>query len=150
MKAHEIMIREVYKVRETDSVRSVILQFIQHRISGMPIVNEKEEIVGYISDGDIMRYIGKHKDIVIDSIFYVNVIKGDDFNFEDRAKKILDQNVMLLAKKPIKVAWDEEVEDIAATLGKKQFKKLPVEKNGVLVGIISRGDVIRNTFRSLL
>jgi len=150
MQAHEMMIREVYKVRETDSVRSVIQLFIQHRISGLPIVNEMEEIVGYISDGDIMRYIGKHKDIVIDSIFYVNVIKGDDFNFEERAKKILDKNVMLLAKKPIKVAWDEEIEVIAATLGKKQFKKLPVEKDGVLVGIISRGDVIRNTFRSLL
>ena len=46
MKAHDIMNRYVYKVKETDTVRSVIERFIQHRISGLPVVNERNEIVG--------------------------------------------------------------------------------------------------------
>lgn len=45
---------------------------------------------------------------------------------------------------------DEEIENIAAILGKRQIKKLPVKRNGVLVGIISCGDVIRHTFRTIL
>ena len=58
---------------------------------------------------------------------------------------------MKIAKKRvIKVSWDENLEKIAALLGKKQIKKVPVEKNGVLVGIISRGDVIRNSFKELI
>jgi len=151
MKAHEIMISRVYKVKETDSVRSVIERFIEHRISGLPVVNERNEIVAYISDGDIMRYIGKHRDIIVDSIYYVGVVKGDDQDFEERVRKILDLNVMSIAKKKvIKVDWNEEIENVAAILGQKRIKKLPVERNGVLVGIISRGDVIRHTFKSLL
>lgn len=151
MQAHEIMIKQVYKVKESDTVRSVIERFIEHRISGLPVVNERNEIVSYISDGDIMRYIGKHRDVVVDSIYYVAVFKGDQEAYEERARRLLDLNVMEIGKKKvIKVSWDEEIEDIAAILGKKQIKKLPVERNGVLVGIISRGDVIRHSFKSLM
>ncbi|NOU98096.1 CBS domain-containing protein [Paenibacillus sp. LMG 31456] len=151
MQAHEIMNTHVYKVKETDTVRLVIEKFIEHRISGLPIVNERNEIVAYISDGDIMRYIGKHKDIILDTVYFVNVVKGDDEEFEERAKKILDLNVLSIAKKKvIKARWDEEIEYVAAILGEKQIKKLPVERNGVLVGIISRGDVIRHSFNAIL
>ncbi|MDQ0230881.1 CBS domain-containing protein [Metabacillus malikii] len=151
MKAYEIMNKHVYKVKEQDTVRTVIEKFIEYGISGLPVVNDRNEIVAYVSDGDIMRYIGKHKDIIVNGFFYVNVIKGDEFEFEERTKQILDLNVMEIAKKSvIKVNELEDVENIAATLGKKQIKKLPVERDGVLVGIISRGDVIRTSFKAIL
>lgn len=151
MQAHEIMISPIYKVKETDTVRSVIERFLEHRISGVPVVNERNEIVAFVSDGDIMRYIGKHEDLVVDSYYYSAVLKGDDEQFEERAESLLRLNVLEIAKrKVIKVGWDVEVESIAAILGKKQIKKLPVERNGVLVGIISRGDVIRHAFQSIV
>lgn len=149
MKAHDIMNRYVYKVKETDTVRSVIERFIQHRISGLPVVNERNEIVGYISDGDIMRYIGKKNDRVIGTFYYVVIT--DQEELEDKVKHILDLNVLAIAKRKVVTAsWDEDVEQIAAILGRKQIKKLPIERNGVLVGIISRGDVIRHVFRDVL
>lgn len=151
MQAHEIMIKEVYKVKETDNVRSVVRNFIDYRISGLPVVNDRNEIVGYVSDGDIMRYIGKHKDIFVDALYTVSVIKGDEESFDERVQTILDLNVLKIAKSKVeKVEWDREMEDVAAFLGEKQIKKLPVERDGVLIGIISRGDVIRNTFKSIL
>jgi CBS domain-containing protein len=151
MLAHEIMVSHVYKVKESDTVRSVIEKFIDYKISGLPIVNDRNEIVGFISDGDILRYIGKHEDHIIDSIYYAVVIKGDDEDFDQRLQSLLHLNVMKIAKKKVvKVAWDEKMEIIAAVLGKKQIKKVPVEKNGVLAGIISRGDVIRNSFKELI
>lgn len=151
MQAHEMMISEVYKVKETDSVRSVIRNFIEYRISGVPVVNDRNEIVAYVSDGDIMRYIGKHKDIFVDSLYTVSVFKGDNEDFDERIRKVLDLNVLKIAKNKVtKIEWNKEIEDVAAILGEKRIKKLPVERNGVLVGIISRGDVIRNTFKSIL
>ena len=151
MKAHEIMVSEVYKVNERDTIRSVLERFVNKRISGLPVVNDRNEIVGYISDGDIMRYIGKHKDIIINTFFFMELVKGDDENFEERVKRILELNVMKIAVTKLhKVQWNDEVEDIAAILGEKRIKKLPVERDGVLVGIISRGDVIRNSFKDLL
>lgn len=151
MQAHEIMNKNVFKVKEYETVRSVIEKFIEHGISGLPIVDDRNVIVGYMSDGDIMRYIGKHKDILIDTFYYTSVIKMDDEEFDERAKNILDLNVMRVAKKNVqKVSWDEEIENVAAILGNKRIKKLPVERNGVLVGIISRGDVIRHVFKAML
>jgi len=151
MQAQDFMITQVHKVKDSDTVRSVIEKFIDYRISGLPVVNDKNEIVGYISDGDIMRYIGRHEDRVVDSFYYAFVIMGDEVEFEERERRLLDLNVMEIAKKKImKVQWNESIENIAALLGKRQIKKLPVERNGVLVGIISRGDVIRHSFKSLL
>jgi CBS domain-containing protein len=151
MIAHEIMIKHVFKVKNADSVKAVIEKFIEHRISGLPVVNDRNEIVAYVSDGDIMRYIGKHEDRVIDSFYYVFVMKGDEDEFEGRMQKLLNLPVMEIAKKRVvTVQWDTDIEEIAAILGKKQIKKLPVERNGVLAGIISRGDVIRHSFQSLL
>ncbi|WP_188454831.1 CBS domain-containing protein [Virgibacillus oceani] len=151
MQAVDMMIKNVYKVSEKDSVRSVIEKFIDYRISGVPVINDRNEVVAYVSDGDIMRYIGRHKDIIVDSLYTVNVIKGDDEEFENRVKKILDLSVLQIAKKKVITApWDEEIENVAATLGKKQIKKLPIERDGKLIGIISRGDVIRHTFKTIL
>ncbi|WP_138416182.1 CBS domain-containing protein [Aquibacillus sediminis] len=151
MKAHEIMKHDVVKVKEASNVRSVIEKFIEKGISGMPIVNEKDEMVAYISDGDIMRFIGKQKDYVIDMIAFVNVVAGEQGDFNERTRRILDLNVLEIAKKRyIKVNWDDDIEDVAAILGRKQVKKLPVERDGVLIGIISRGDVIRDAFKALL
>lgn len=151
MKAKDMMITDVYSVSEHATVRDVVKHFIQHRISGLPVVKENGELAGYISDGDIMRYIGKHQDIIIDSILTVGIISGDDKSFTDRAQEVLDLDVHEITKRKI-ITIDAEVdaEDVAAVLGKRQIKKLPVTKDGKLVGIISRGDVIRSTFEKLL
>ena len=133
MQAHEIMISHVYKVKETDTVRSVIEHLLTYRISGLPVVNDKNEIVAYVSDGDIMRYIGKHKDFFVDVMVFSTIIKGDDEEFGERAKRLLNLNIMDIAqRKVIKVSWNEEIENIATILGKKKIKKVPVERDGVL------------------
>ncbi|MCH1625898.1 CBS domain-containing protein [Ferdinandcohnia quinoae] len=151
MQAQDIMNNVVFKVKETDTVRLVVEKFLEHHISGVPVINNNDEIVAYISDGDIMRHIGKHDDIFIDSFFFINVVHGDDDKFEERVKKILDLNVLKVAKKTVvKVEWNEDIENIAATLGKRQIKKLPVERDGKLIGIISRGDVIRHVFHTFI
>ncbi|MFF2481482.1 CBS domain-containing protein [Paenibacillus sp. NPDC058071] len=147
MIAQDIMIRQVYKVKEQDNVRSVIDKFITHQISGLPVVNDRNEIVAYISDGDIMRYIGKQPNLVVNHYLYLGILRGDYDRFDEKTDSLLKLNVMEIArKKVITVSWDEDVEEIASILGEKHIKKLPVERRGVLVGIISRGDVIRNVF----
>lgn len=150
MLANDIMISQVYKVKETEKVKTVIEKFSDHRISGLPIVNERNEIVAYISDGDIMRYIGK-KHLTLDFFNFAEIYELDKEYFELRSRNILNLNVMEIAKKKvIKVQWDTPIEEIATILGEKKIKKVPVERKGVLVGIISRGDVIRHVFKQLL
>jgi len=151
MKAHEIMFTDVHTVKETDNIRYVIEQFIEHRISGLPVINDRKQVVAYISDGDILRYIGKHENMIFHSLEFTAYFRSDEVDFKIRTQRILALNVLDIAqRKVITVAWDEEVEDIAAILGQRHFKNVPVERNGVLCGIIGRSDVIRHTFKGLL
>lgn len=151
MEAFEFMNKPAITVRNDESIRSVVRKFIDQGISGLPIVNEKSKMVGYISDGDIMRFIGKHKDLFYESFFFVGAIRSEDGGFDERAKEVLDLNVMEIAKKSVvKTNFDTDIEDIAGVLGDKKIKKLPVECDGELVGVISRGDVIRQTFELIL
>ena len=151
MQAHEIMKTEVIKVKKHDNVRAVIAKFIKYGISGLPIVDDHDRMLGYISDGDIMRHIGKQKNHVMDFFSFVYIARGNDDDFEEKAKEIMELNVLKIAsRKVITVSWDEKIGNIASILGSKEIKKLPVERDGRLVGIISRGDVIRTAFRALM
>ncbi|MBB6443970.1 CBS domain-containing protein [Bacillus benzoevorans] len=150
MKAHEIMNNQVVKVKEQDSVYLCIKKMLQYNISGLPVVNERNELKAFLSDGDIMRAVGKTNEIVLGTLLYADVFQIDPKGFEERAQEILTLNVMEIAQKKVyTVKLDEEVENITTAMAKQKIKQLPVERNGVLVGMISRGDVIRNTFKSI-
>lgn len=151
MQAHEIMITSLHTMREDETVRTAVEKMIRYGINGLPVTNSENCLRAYVSDGDIMKFIGRHQNVVYNSLYYVAYIKGDDMDFHNRMQQILGLNIMEIASsKLVKVDWDEEIENVAAILGKKQIKNLPVEKDGKLVGIISRGDIIRHYFRSIL
>src|SRR5699024_1373526 len=151
MRIEEIMIRVVFTVSDEATVRDAIKVFIDNGISGVPIVNDQNEIRGFISDGDIMRNVGRQKEVFLDSLYNMSVMESEKGNYEDRVAEVLDMNVRMIGKKRVNtVQYDKSVEDVAAILGKKRIKKLPIEKNGKLVGIISRGDIVRETFKTFL
>lgn len=150
MKVHEMMKNQVIKVKEQDSVYVGIKKMLKYNISGLPVVNDRNEIIAFLSDKDIIASIGKQNEIVLGTLFYADVFKVNPKGFEERAQEILTLNVMEMAQKKVyTVKWDENVENIAAAMAKKKIKQLPVVRNGVLVGIVSRSDVIRSAFQSI-
>lgn len=144
-KASDVMVTQVITVDENALILDVLKHFITHRISGLPVVNQANEVVGFISDGDLLKNIGHHKSMIVDalSIGYTG-IWIDQEDVEDKIKDILQRNVLELAThKVITVSNNTEIGDIAEILGQKKIKKVPVVHNGKLVGIISRGDLLR-------
>lgn len=144
VKVKDIMITDVIKVKESDSVRDVLEKMATHRVGGLPIVNERNELKGYISDGDIMRYLGKYRPIVIDLIYYKDVLY-DTSNDEERIACLLSKDIKDLSQKKNFIYVNENMElgDVARILGDKRIKKVPVVRGQTLVGIVSRGDLIR-------
>ena len=150
MKAHNIMKKQVIKVKEQDNMQSVIERFLHYGISGVPVVNDRNEIVGYVSVENVIRHIGKSNDLIFGTPFFMNHYQIEEGTFVERAQKIRKMNVMEHAQtKVFKVAWDEDIEIITAIFTKRKAEKLLVERVGVLVGIISRNDVIINSFKTL-
>ena len=150
--AQDVMVEKVISVSEKDSIKTVLKAFVDHQIGGVPVVNETNEPVGYISDGDIMKYIG-YRD---PSVFFFDLYTYSTsivFNqsFEEKIKDLENFNVMDIGKKRvISVQYDEEIDKIAKLLGDTKIKKVPVLKDKKVVGIISRGDIVRFIVKNYL
>ena len=139
----EVMVKNVIKVKETESVKDVLQKMSKYRVGGLPIVNERNELKGYISDGDIMRYLGKYKPIFIDLFYYKDVIY-DTSDEKEKITCLLSKDIKELSqRKVISVNENAELGEVARILGDKRVKKVPVLRGNTLVGIISRGDLIR-------
>lgn len=150
-KAHDIMVNEVISVGENDNVQTVLKAFVNNRISGIPIVNTKNEPVGFISDGDVMNYIGYRDPVVYFTDFAFANTWVDNEPMENKIKSLSNLNVMDIAtKRVITVQFDQDVDKVAKILGQKKIKKVVVVKDKKLVGIISRGDIIRFIVKNYL
>lgn len=154
MQVKDVMIPNVHVAHDHDSVEDVLRKFVRHRVGGMPIVDDEHHVIGFISDGDIMRHLGGNtgytRTILDMWMDYVTSLEEDNVNMEQRGAfhesflKVCRQSVLDLgAKRPICVQDTDSLEKVVHVLGQKKFKKVPVLRGGILVGIISRGDVIR-------
>jgi CBS domain-containing protein len=144
-KASDVMVTKVITVDKNALVLDVLKYFITHRISGLPVVNQANEVVGFISDGDLLKNIGHHKPVTFDaiSVAYTGIWYDQD-GIEDKTKELLQRKALEIAThKVITVDTNTEIGDVAEILGQKKIKKVPVLQNGKLVGIISRGDLLR-------
>lgn len=144
------MNKQPYFVHSTDSVREVAQILAANKTSGVPIVDENMKVVGFISDGDIMKYIGRSDGALVDATLML-YRATDDENFAQRVTDLLDLNVMRIATKgAISVESGSELDEACRLLAEKRIKKAPVvDENGTLIGSLSRSDVIRSTMANL-
>ena len=144
------MNKQPYFVHSTDSIREVAQILATNKTSGVPVVDEHMKVVGFISDGDIMKYIGRSEGAVLDATLML-YRATDNENFMQRVSELLDLNVMRIATKgAISVESGSELDEACRLLAEKRIKKAPVvSEDGTLVGSLSRSDVIRSTMANL-
>ena len=142
-KVSEIMKTDVYTVSDEATIKEVLQKLVDCKTSGVPIINAKHQVVGFISDGDIMKFIAKQNPRIIDMTSFITVWY-DTESFEKKLHDLMDLNVMELATtKLVSVETDFDVDEVAKVLGEKKIKKVPVLEDGKLVGVISRSDILR-------
>ena len=131
-------------VQDSARMRDVIRLMSRTDSSGLPIVDEAGDLAGFISDGDVANYLGRHDISVIDTTlnFYRFV---DDSPLKGRLLTLLDLNVMDIAtKKVVSVEADSAIDDACRVLAERRIKKVPVVRGGRLVGTLSRRDIMRS------
>lgn len=142
-KISNIMEKDVFTANEYATIGEILKILVERKTSGLPIVNEEKHVVGFISDGDIMKFIAKQDPRIIDMTSFITAWY-DEESFDKKMQDLFKINVMELATtKIIDVDIDDEVDEVARILGKKRIKKVPVTENGKLVGIVSRSIIIR-------
>ncbi|MDN6485931.1 MAG: MFS transporter [Ancrocorticia sp.] len=145
-----LMRTEVFSVPATATVGEVVTQFVSSRTAGLPVIDDPGGVCGYITDGEILRAVSGRSESAIDLAFGLQVYR-DDANLRDRVTEVMQQGVMELASKSVvTVDADSSVEDVAAILGERSINKAPVMSGETLVGVITRGDLVRSIFGRLL
>jgi predicted transcriptional regulator len=142
-KIREIMETDAYICRISSTIGEVLRHLAEKRVSGVPILDESGQLAGFISDGDIMKYIAKTKPQIICWDSHMPLLY-DNTSLEKKLSDLMQKNVMDLATR--KVIWvdaEQDIDEAAHILGKKQIKKAPVLADGKLAGVISRSAIIR-------
>lgn len=139
-----------YFITDGATVRDALMLLISKKTGGVPIVNADREVVGFITDGDIMKYVGQSKQKVLDST-YMLYLAPEDTSFDERVQDVLELDAMAIATQKV-IAIDEKtsVEAACTLLAEKRLKKLPVTKDGKLVGTLSRADILRGSMAGLV
>ncbi|WP_080801932.1 CBS domain-containing protein [Arabiibacter massiliensis] len=146
----DIMEDDAYTCRYDQTLGEVVQLFNELGTSGLTVVDEERHVVGFISDGDIMKAVSEQK---TRSIFsgYSSMLLYDNESFEDKARALRDRNVMELATTKVLCATpDQYIGTVADVLAKKRFKKVPVvDESGVLVGVVRRATITKYIFHVL-
>ena len=111
---------EVVTVAPNQTVTAIVKVLTQHRIGAVPVVNERGEIIGIISERDIIRGMAQHADAVLTLA----------------ADRLMSRDVKTCSS-------DDQLDDLMEVMTRQRIRHLPVVADGSLHGIVSIGDVVK-------
>ena len=133
MKAKDIMSTKLIYVTPTTTLKKAIQTLITHDVSGLPVVDRMDHLVGIVTEEDLM-------------------LTWHDVNMENIDVVLKDCHVFgspLIIEKVITAAMDTPIGEIIKTLVYKRIKRVPIVEDGRLVGILSRRDILKYLMKRL-
>jgi len=140
MKAKDVMTVDVVSVSPDHSVRNAARIMLDHRISGLPVIDDAGRVVGIITEGDLMRRseLGAQALASVDRQFSTEENHARAY-VKSHSWKVAD----VMTSDPAKVDEETPLPRIAALMVERGIKRVPVMKEEHLVGIVSRTDLLR-------
>lgn len=144
MQAKDIMTREVLTAKADDNLDFVARVLLENKISGMPVVNDDNEVIGVISEKDLIVKAGELRVpfylTLLDSIIFLE----NPMRFNNDLKKYTASKVKdAMTKKVVVVDENEEISRIVDLMQSKKVNRMPVVRDGKLSGIITRNDILK-------
>lgn len=132
------------KVPSSATMRDVIELMSRVETTGVSVVDERGSLVGYVADGDIARFLAKRDQSVASPSSNMYAFYRDSSDFRDNVRSLAATNVMELATKHvITFEADLPLDKACSVLAERKIKKAPVTRDGVLVGALSRRNIMR-------
>lgn len=143
-----VMIEDPFTCTADATISEVVRILAENGVSSLPVVDDNNHVVGFISDGDIMGAIAQHRAHTIFTGDDASMLYFDDQSLEQRIDGLKDRSVMDFATRKVVCARpDQSIARVAALLAKKKFKKLPVvDDEGKLVGVVRRSAITKYLF----
>lgn len=138
MRAHQIMTRSVVTVRPDATILEAANTMLQHHVSGLPVVDAAGKLVGIVSEGDFIRRgeIGTQKK----RSRWLSFLMGTDATqyVREHGRKVCE----VMTHDPLTIAEDATLEEIVNAMEANGIKRMPVMRDGKLVGIVSRANLL--------
>jgi CBS domain-containing protein len=140
MNASDIMTPDVITAHPDTPLDALVDLMLENRISGVPVV-DGDRLVGIVSESDLLRRAEtgteRHRSQFLELVSSTATIAADYVRTHGRkASEVMTAGV-------VTVNHDTPVAEIANVLETKRIKRVPVLRNGKLVGIVSRANLLR-------
>ncbi len=140
MQVRDVMTRNVVSVKADDSILSAARLMLQNRISGLPVLDANGALVGVVTEGDFLRRgeLGTTKRRPRWVEFLLGPGKLAQEYVHQSGRKVFD----VMTRDPHTVSEDDTLESVVTQMERHRVKRLPVMRDGKLVGIISRANLL--------
>lgn len=141
MKAADVMATNVITVRLDTPVAKIAEVLLANRISAVPVVNDKDLLVGIVSEGDLIHRVEsgteRHRS------WWLELLTGKEVLAYEFVKSHARKAADVMTRPVVSVKPDAPLGDVAALLEKHRIKRVPVVSNGKIVGIVSRANLVQ-------
>ncbi|MCB6570152.1 CBS domain-containing protein [Eubacterium limosum] len=147
----DIMDKDVYTCHYSQTLEEAVKILVDKKVGGLTVIDDNRHVIGFISDGDIMKAVAKQKTRSIAGWNYSSMVLYDNESFEEKVEDLKKRNVMELATKRVFcVTPVQPIGEVAEILSSKKIKKIPiVTADGALVGVARRSTIMRYIFNML-
>ncbi len=144
LKAKDIMTLDVITAKPETTVEELARLLIEHKISGVPVVDGNDQLVGVVTENDLIKKNARLHIPTIIRLFDAYFLLNSD-KVEDEIKKMVAGTVDEICNKDI-VSLTEEttLEEIATIMSEKKIHLLPVLRDGQVVGIVGKADIVKS------
>jgi predicted transcriptional regulator len=119
LKASDVMVRPVMSGKRNASARDIALQLLNGLYSGMPVTDDAGKVIGVVTELDLLEAALEGKALV----------------------KITAEDVM--SREVVTADVNSPVTDIIKIMTEKNVIRVPITRDGTLVGVVARCDILR-------
>jgi CBS domain-containing protein len=141
MKARDVMVAPVITAQSNASIKSVAETFVRHRISAVPVLDDKGKVVGMISEGDLLHRAETGTERR--RPWWLRAFLGPDALANEYTKAHARKVTDAMTSQVITASPETPLHEIAALLERHSIKRVPIVENGQLVGIVSRANLVQ-------
>ena len=146
--AGDVMTRDVITVKKETTIRELAELFNRHRISSAPVVDDNGEMIGIVTETDLIEQDKNLHIPTVISLFDWVIYLESDKKFEKALKKMTGQSVgEIYSEEFVKVTPATPVSDVADILSSRKMNAIPVLDGNRIVGIVARIDLIRTMIK---
>lgn len=138
----QIMKTDVYTLPEDSTVLDAMKLFMERGISGVPVVDDQLQVVGFISDGDVMACLADQVPAFKSAWSFI--VERENEDFDRTLNETMNMNISELSRKNvISVNVDDDLGEVTRVLSENHLKKAPVLDGDKMVGIINRSNITK-------